>query len=164
MSRIHTHACKNILQLEDDGIKVIKKYGYGRDNSFIKPNAKDLEQLRDKDNIVPGLCRELLQWAHYTYAYRPTKNEILALDIDTYISEDFAYLEISYDRVYDIPLTTVPLPSPSSTTGQKRGNINPMNIAVQDIQTTNFLKYAKLNLTDKDSILIFSKDLYNEGK
>jgi len=39
-----------------------------------------------------------------------------------------------------------------------------MNIAVQDIQTTNFLKYAKLNLTDKDSILIFSKDLYNEGK
>ena len=57
MSRIHIHVCTKILQLEDDDIKVIKKYGYRRDNSFIKPNTKDLEKLRDNDKIIPGLCR-----------------------------------------------------------------------------------------------------------
>ena len=52
--------CVKILQLEDDDIKVIKKYGYRRDNSFIKSNAKDLEQLYDNDKIIPVLCRYLL--------------------------------------------------------------------------------------------------------
>ena len=60
MSRIHTHVYTNIRQLDNDDIKVIKKYGYGRHNNFIKPNANDLEQLRDNNKIVPGLCRELL--------------------------------------------------------------------------------------------------------
>ena len=86
---IDTHVCKQILQLDDDDMKIIKKYGYGRDNNFIKPNAKDLEQLRNNNKILPGLCRELLQCAHYTHAYRPTKDEILALDVYTYMSEDF---------------------------------------------------------------------------
>ena len=160
--RIHTHTCKNILQLEDDDIRVIKKYGYRRDNSFIEPSVKDLEQLRDNNKIVPGLCRELLQWAHYTHAYRHTKDKTLVLDVDTYTSEDFADLEISHYRFYAIPLTTVP--SSSSTTGKKRGSINPINVAAQEVQTTNFLKYTELNLTDKDSILIFYRDLYNQGK
>ena len=65
---------------------------------------------------------------------------------------------------YAIPLTTAPSPSSSSTTCQKRDNINPINGAVQDVQTTNFLKYAELRLTDKDFILIFYRDIYSQGK
>ena len=80
------------------------------------------------------------------------------------MSEDFVDLQISHDCFYAIPLNTAPLPLTSSTTGQKRGNVNPINVAVQDVQTTNFLKYAKLHLTDKYSILIFYRDLYNQGK
>ena len=60
MSRIHIHVCTKILQLEDDDIKAIKKYSYGRDNYVIKPNTNDIEQLRDNDNTFPGLCKELL--------------------------------------------------------------------------------------------------------
>ena len=44
---------KRNLQLEDDDIKVIKKYGYRKENSFIKPNMKDLEQLRDNNKDCP---------------------------------------------------------------------------------------------------------------
>ena len=110
--------CKNILQLDNDDIKLIKKYGYGRDNAFINPNVKDIEQLRDNNKTVPGLCRELIQWDHYTHAY----STITIVIINNW---------------------------------PEKGNINPIHVAVQDVQTTNFLKYAKLHLIDKNSILSF---------
>ena len=170
----YDHLLKAVLALEDDEVKVVKQL---RMRTLSKLNHTTIAELdtylnNPTSNLTPVTYTQLKRWLMYYKVHQPSPDDMLALTEDAWDKLDFDVLTANYNNIVS---SSTPSPVASLTTGISNlttGSASqltftkkePSATTVSDVHYINFLKYTEVSLRDKDNILIFYRDIYNQGK
>ena len=167
------HVFDTIMQLTDAEITKVKQLKYTTWSSITRRlRRKQLQKELDNKDISMGIYKCFVDWMHYFHEYEPGQEVVMNLDDSLYDGEDMDDLERKYDVKFGLvqahppPATTPPLSSPTtrSTSFTISNRVPPSRVKSSDINTIGFLKHTNFRLRDKDDILIFYRDVYQQGQ
>ena len=119
------------------------KAGYNKFNVFRNASYDTLAILRDKDNPTISLLQELSDFRMYIDAVDPNYASVMLMTAATWETIDIMTLRMNHVNI-STAISTTPKPSINATT-----------VTLSNMETTDFLKYISVVLTDKKPTSIF---------
>ena len=116
---------------------MVGRAGYKKLNVFRNASYKTLTTLRDKDKLTTSLWQELSDFRMYIDAVDPDYNSVVLMKSATWQVVEIIMLRLNHVMISAV-VSAIPKPSVTTTT-----------ITLSNMETTNFLKYVSVVLTEK---------------
>ena len=172
-SSILDHLLKNVLEFSDTEVGKLHQLKYHKIGRLKNIKLSTIDEEKSSKDMSSVMYKQLKRWMWYYKVHQPSLEDIANLDDSLFDDIDLDELEHQFQQLSFKPPTSLASTTSSSTTTTPPSTLSykhaitklpAASTKADDIQGLTFLKYAEIKLRDKDDILIFYRDIYNQGK